>query len=72
MICKQGDTQPAKITIVLERNGYSWKSEGVPAQVCVNCGESFVDEMVAAQILEQAEESIKADTERDLYRLLLN
>ena len=72
MICKQGHTLPSQITIVLERNGYSWKKDGVPAQVCDTCGESFVDEAVTAQILEQAEASIKADTERDLYLFLVN
>ena len=70
MICKQGHTRPAQITIVLERNGYSWKKEGVPAQVCDSCGESFVDEDVTSQILAQAEASIQADTEKDLYPFL--
>lgn len=70
MICKQGSTQLAKITIVLERGGFSWKAEGVSALVCDTCGESFVDEGIASQILAQAEASIKADTERDLYRFL--
>ena len=72
MICKQGHTQPAQITIVLERNGYFWKKEGVPADVCEACGESFVEEAVTAQLLDQAEASIKADTERDLYHFLVN
>jgi YgiT-type zinc finger domain-containing protein len=72
MICKQGHTQPAQITIVLERNGYSWKKECIPAQVCDVCGESFVDESITALLLEQAEASIKSDTEKDLYRFLVN
>jgi YgiT-type zinc finger domain-containing protein len=72
MICKHGKTQPARITIVLERNGYSWKKEGVPAQVCDSCGESFVNEAVASKLLDKAEECIKVDTERDLYRFLAN
>jgi YgiT-type zinc finger domain-containing protein len=72
MICKKGHTRPALITIVLERNGYSWKKEGVPAQVCDSCGESFVDEAATTLLLEQAEASIKADTESDLYHFLVN
>jgi YgiT-type zinc finger domain-containing protein len=72
MICKQGHTQPAQITIVLERNGYSWKKDGVPAQVCDMCGESFIDEADTAQLLEQAEASINADTEKVLYHFLVN
>ena len=72
MICKQGNTRADKITIVLERGGFSWKAEGVSALVCEACGESFVDEVVTAQILAQAEESIRADTEKDLYPLLVN
>jgi YgiT-type zinc finger domain-containing protein len=72
MICKQGDTQDGKITIVLERGSFSWKAEGVSALVCDYCGESFVDEVITAQILAQAEESIRVDTEKDLYPLLVN
>lgn len=71
MICKQGNTQAGKITIVLERGGFSWKAEGVSALVCDHCGESFVDEVITAQILAQAEESIRVDTEKDLYPLLV-
>lgn len=32
----------------------------VPAQVCANCGEAYVDEDTTAQLLEDAERAIKS------------
>jgi len=32
----------------------------VPAQVCANCGEAYVSEDVTAQLLEAAEEAVRA------------
>ncbi len=44
--CKQGETQPGTTTVTLERGGMSLVIKGVPARVCENCGEEYVDERV--------------------------
>jgi hypothetical protein len=34
--------------------------KSVPAQVCENCGEEYVNEDITAKLLQEAEEAVKA------------
>jgi YgiT-type zinc finger domain-containing protein len=54
-ICKLGDTQPGTVTVTLERDGMTLVYRGVPAQVCANCGEAYVDDATTVHLLESAE-----------------
>ncbi|UEC41854.1 MAG: hypothetical protein METHAR1v1_100011 [Methanothrix sp.] len=54
LICKRGSTEPATTTVTLERDGLIMVIKGVPAQVCRNCGEAYVDEKVASELLTSA------------------
>ncbi len=56
VICKQGETQPSTTTVTLERNGLTLVIKAVPAQVCANCGEEYVDEEIAGQLVATAED----------------
>ena len=56
MICKQGETQPGVTTVTLERNRLTLVVKRVPACVCANCGEEYVDEATTAQLLATAEQ----------------
>ena len=47
-------------TVTLERNGLTLVVKNVPARVCANCGEEYVDEEVASQLLSTAEEAARA------------
>ena len=60
VICRQGETQPGLTTVTLERNGLTLVVKNVPARVCANCGEDYVDERVATQLLATAEEAARA------------
>ncbi len=60
VICKQGDTQPGQVTVTLERGAATLVFKNVPAQVCANCGESYLDDATTAQLLEAAEAALKA------------
>jgi YgiT-type zinc finger domain-containing protein len=60
VICKHGETQPGFVTVTLEREGMTLVFKGVPAQVCGNCGEAYVDEATTAQLLDDAEHAVKA------------
>ena len=60
MICKQGETQPGFATVTLNRDTVTLVVKGVPAQVCDNCGEEYVDEAVTEQLLTSAEEAAHA------------
>ena len=60
VICKQGDTQSGKTTITLERAGITVVFKNVPAQVCANCGEPYVDEETSGKLLEAAEQAARS------------
>ena len=60
VICKQGETQPGMTTVTLERNGLTLVVKNVPARVCANCGEEYVDQEVATQLLSTAEQAARA------------
>jgi YgiT-type zinc finger domain-containing protein len=55
MICKHGETKPGLTTVTLERDSLTLVVKAVPAQVCSNCGEAYVDEAITRRLLETAE-----------------
>lgn len=56
LICKQAETQPGVTTLTLERDGLTFVVKNVPAQVCPNCGEAYIDETVTEQLFSTAEQ----------------
>jgi YgiT-type zinc finger domain-containing protein len=60
VVCRQGETRPGKTTVVLQGGGATVVINDVPAQVCENCGEEYVDEKVAETVLAAAQESARA------------
>jgi YgiT-type zinc finger domain-containing protein len=60
VVCKQGETKPGKATVTLERGPSTLVFKNVPADVCSNCGEEYVDERAAANLLRVAEEAASA------------
>ncbi len=65
-ICRSGETAPGKATVTLEREGLTLVVKGVPARVCGNCGEEYVDENVATGLLEAAESDLRAGVTLDV------
>lgn len=70
VICKKGETEFGKATVVLDRNGATIVIKNVPAQICQNCGEEYVDEKTTAQLLNEAEDTAKAGTLVDVREYL--
>jgi YgiT-type zinc finger domain-containing protein len=68
VICKNGSTNPGKVNPVLQRNGCTIIFKGVPADVCENCGEYYLNEDVTNEILSRAEEAIKKGAEVEILR----
>ena len=60
VICKQGETQPGVATVTLTREMMTLVVKGVPAQVCTNCGEEYLNEDITAQLLQPSEEAARA------------
>lgn len=60
LICKQGKTALGTTTITLERAKTTVVFKNVPAQVCTNCGEPYVDGKVSESLLEAAEQAARS------------
>ncbi|MGD9091276.1 MAG: type II toxin-antitoxin system MqsA family antitoxin [Anaerolineales bacterium] len=66
LICKQAETQPGVTTVTLERDGLTLVVKSVPARVCPNCGEAYVDEDASTQLLKTAELMARSGTFLDV------
>ncbi len=66
VICKHGETNLGKATVTLERDGSTLVVQSVPAAVCQNCGEVYVDEETTASLLRIAEEQARAGVKVDV------
>ncbi len=66
VICKNGETQPGKATVTFERDQRVIVIQAVPAEVCENCGEEYVDDIVTEKLLLQAESMFSAGVKFDV------
>ncbi len=60
VICKQEETRAGETTVTLERQGATILFKNVPAEICNNCGEAYVDESVTGKLLGTAEQAASA------------
>jgi YgiT-type zinc finger domain-containing protein len=63
VICKQGQTTAGATTITLERGATTLVFKNVPAQICENCGEAYVDESATQSLLNKASAAADAGVE---------
>lgn len=68
VICKHGHTRPGTITATFERDGAMIVVKGVPADVCVSCGEGYLAQDVTSKLLVQAEAAAKAGVQVDIRK----
>jgi YgiT-type zinc finger domain-containing protein len=68
VICKQGETHPGKATVTLERGGATVVIKGVPAMICDNCGEYYVDEAMTERVLAMGEQALAQGAEVEVRR----
>ncbi|MFA5786797.1 MAG: type II toxin-antitoxin system MqsA family antitoxin [Actinomycetota bacterium] len=66
VICGGGDVHAGTATVTLEREGMTLVIKGVPARVCANCGEEYVDETTSVRLLKMAEEAAQAGIQVDV------
>jgi YgiT-type zinc finger domain-containing protein len=67
-ICKQGETHPGKATVTLERDGTTVILKGVPAMICENCGEYYLDPAMTERVLSLAEQAVTQGAEIEVRR----
>jgi YgiT-type zinc finger domain-containing protein len=66
VVCKTGKTYPGTTTVTLERAGMTLVFKQVPAQVCNNCQEAYVEGSITDSLLKQAEEAAKSGVQVDV------
>ena len=65
-ICRVGETAPGVATVTLERDELTLVVRGVPARVCANCGEEYVEEAAATRLQAAAEEAARSGVKVDV------
>lgn len=68
VIYKMGETSTGKVTVTLQRGELTVLIKNVPAQICENCGEYYLSDDIADQVLKQAEVSAAKNAEVEILR----
>lgn len=80
VFCKIGETKPGSVTVTLSRKpenpqkGQAGRDEilvvfrNVPAEVCENCGEYYLDESVTDIVLKRGEEAARNNAEIEVLQ----
>lgn len=59
-ICKHGERKPGTTTMTLSRDGSTIVFEKVPADVCDNCGEGYLDKETTERLFKEADAAARA------------
>lgn len=68
VICRKGDTVFGETTVTLDRNGTTIVFQDVPAQVCDNCGEEYIDASISERLLREADAAARAGVTVEVRR----
>jgi len=68
VVCKSGETRPGTTTVTLEREGLTLVMKEVPAEICINCGEDYVEESVVHDIMILADKMSHSGAQIDVRR----
>lgn len=70
VVCRHGETADGFATVTIERNSLTFVVKKVPARVCSNCGEEYVDEVIASELFKTASDVAKSGAELDVRHYL--
>ena len=56
LICRQAELADGLTSVIFERDEMRLVVNHVPARICPSCGEAYVDENIAVQLLREADE----------------
>ena len=68
IICKHGETQEGTTTVTLEKGDSTIVFKEVPAQICDNCGEKYIDDSITKELLKKARDIVKNGVEVDIRK----
>ena len=66
VICKLGQTQPGFTTVTVEQNRTTVIIKKVPADVCENCGEYYLNEEATQKIQQLTDKAVQAGVEIEI------
>jgi len=67
-ICKIGETQEGTVTVTLQRDISIIIIKNVPAEICENCGEYYLNEQVTDTVLRIAEKAAENKPEVEILQ----
>jgi len=67
VICRQPEIAEGFTSIAFERDEVTLVINSVPAQICRNCGEAYLDENISIQLLGLVEEIVEEGIARGEY-----
>lgn len=62
------EAKPGTGTVTLLRGETTLLIKGTPAEVCEDCGEYYLDEVVARKVYERADEAVQHRVEVEILR----
>jgi len=68
IICKHGQTKKGTTTVTLEKKGSTIVFKEVPALVCDNCGEKYIEDFITKELLKRANKIIESGVEVDIRK----
>lgn len=68
VMCKGGELAPGKTTVKVQRDDTLVIIRDVPADVCQDCEEAYLDSTVALNIEKQVEEAVARHAEIEILR----
>lgn len=68
VICRQGQAFKGLTTVTLERGHTTVIIKGVPADICENCGEYYLDEAITEKVHKLAEQAFEQGVEIEVLR----
>jgi YgiT-type zinc finger domain-containing protein len=69
-ICKHGETKNGYASVVLEHNNTTLVFKHVPADICNNCGEEYINESVSVELFSLAKQAEDAGVQVDVREYL--
>jgi YgiT-type zinc finger domain-containing protein len=61
LVCKHNRFKKGKTTLPIERGKSILLITGIPAQVCANCGEPYLDEETSQEVQELANQQLSGE-----------
>ena len=68
VICKYGETVKGTTTVTMEKGDSTIVFKSVPALICDNCGEKYIDSKTTKELLKKANELIENGTQVDIRK----